>query len=129
MPPKAGAAGEKAKKTKKTDTAAEDDANRVAAPDRAEHEAEVEKVNAVIEGLQKNKAALAQKISERTGGKEEFFAQKLELKSKLDELTAKIDELMKGKAGFASNIDDARKERQEMGSALNKMKKTIGFKS
>lgn len=129
MPPKAGAAAEKPKKTKKTDTAVEDDANKVVQPDRAEHEAEVAKVNEVIEGLQKNKAALAQKISERTGGKEEFFSQKLELKSKLDELTKKIDELMGRKQGFNSNITEAKKERVEMGNALTKMKKTIGFKS
>jgi len=131
MPPKAADPKAKAKAApkKKPEKKAEEeeDSNRVPAPDRASHDAELAKIQEVIDGFQKKQATLAQRIAERSGGKEEFFAKKAELRAQLDEFSSKINALMDQKAGIQKLVGDKRAEGQEMKESLNKMKKTIGY--
>jgi len=136
MPPKAaapkaeGKAKAKAAAAKaKAKTEEEEDKNRVAQPDRAAFDEAVAKIQEVIDGFQKEQQGLATKIAERSGGKEEFFAKKAELRSQLDEFSAKIGALMERKDEINKAMGDKRQEGQEMRQQLNKMKKSIGYTS
>jgi len=129
MPPKEAAAKGKAKAKAKVEKKEEDEKDRVQAPDREAFDAELAKIQEVIDGYQKQQASLAEKIRARSGGKDEFFAQKAELRAKLDEFSGKIDGLMERKGEVNKAIGDKRQEGMDMKNQLNKMKKSIGFTS
>ncbi|CAE7768936.1 unnamed protein product [Symbiodinium microadriaticum] len=75
---------------------------------------------------------------ERSGGKEEFYAKKAELRAQLDVITDKINGLMEKKDEINKAVGNKREEGREMrsqlkpgidGSGGNSMKKTVGFTS
>merc|ERR1719215_8763 len=125
MPPK----GDAKAKSKAKPKAEEEAGDRIPAPDRAAFDEATGKIQEAIDALQKEQQALGAKISERSGGKEEFFAQKAELRGQLDEFTNKINELMERKGDINSAMGEKRQEGVEMRQQLNKMKKSIGFSS
>jgi len=116
----------KAKPAKKQE---EDEGPKMDAPDRAEFDAAVAKIQEAIEGLQQEQQALQAQIKERSGGKDDYYTQRAEFKAQLDEFTAKIDELMEQKSGINKAVGDKRAEGQEMKNQLAKMKKSIGYNS
>lgn len=109
--------------------AKEEEDPKMQAPDREEFDAEMEKISQVIEGFQTQQAALAVKINDRSGGKEEYFQKRDELKGKLNELSAKIDVLMEKKNDINKAMGEKRQEGMDMRNQLNKMKKSIGYTS
>jgi len=130
MPPKADPkAKAKAEAKKKAKVEEEDESGRMQPPDRTAFDEASAKIQESIDALQKTQADLAKKIAERSGGKEEFFAKKAELRAQLDEFSAKIDKLMERKTEISKAIGDKRQEGVEMRSQLNKMKKSIGYTS
>jgi uncharacterized coiled-coil DUF342 family protein len=129
--PKAKAKAEskaKAKSAAKKD-GEEEKGDRVPQPDRAEYEAAVQAIQDAIDKFQQKQKALGAKIAERSGGKEEFFAQKTVLRGQLDEFSAKIDALMGKKNELNESIGAKKAEKAEMAANLSKMKKSIGFTS
>mmetsp|Transcript_71289 Transcript_71289/g.153787 ORF Transcript_71289/g.153787 Transcript_71289/m.153787 type:complete len:554 (-) Transcript_71289:271-1932(-) len=108
---------------------AEPEADKVPPPDRAAFEETMNKIQEAIDGFQKKQAAITVKIQARSGGKEEFFAQKAALRGQLDEFAGKIDTLMEKRNGINAQIGAKRAETQDAKQALGKMKKELGFKS
>lgn len=88
--PKAGA--KKKKEPKKQEE--EDAGPKMDPPDKEAFEASLKEVQDAIDGLQAQQQELGKKISERSGGKDEYFAKRNEYKAQLNEFTAKIDALM-----------------------------------
>jgi uncharacterized coiled-coil DUF342 family protein len=135
MPPKAApaaAADPKAKAKGKAKSKAEkkeEDGPKMDPPDRTEFDAAVAKIQEDIDGFQKEQKALAARIGERSGGKDEYYAKRAEFRAQLDEFTAKIDEIMERKGGIQKSIGDKRQEGMDMKNQLNKMKKAIGYTS
>jgi len=107
----------------------EDTGPKMEAPDKTEFEAENAKIQEVIEGLQAKQAELGAKISERSGGKDEYFAKRNEYRAQLDEFTKKIDELMGRKDEINKGITEKKQEGADMRTQLGKMKKSIGYTS
>merc|ERR1712194_38506 len=107
----------------------EDEGPKMDAPDRAAFDAAVAKIQEEIEGFQKEQQALAGKISERSGGKDDYYSQRAEIRAQLDEFTAQIDKLMEQKGSINKAMDDKKAEGQEMKTQLGKMKKSIGYNS
>merc|ERR1719188_2734687 len=99
------------------------------APDRAEFDAQLEVIQKTIDGLQAQQVVLGAKISERSGGKDEYFAKRNEYRAQLDEFTKKIDDLMARKEALNKGINDKKQEGADMRNQLSKMKKSIGFTS
>jgi len=128
MAPKADpkAAPKKKKAEKKEE---EDDGPKMEPPNKAEFEAALAEIQTVIDGLQGQQQELGKKISERSGGKDEYFAKRNEYRAQLDEFTAKIDALMEQKQSINKGINDKKAEGMEMKNQLSKMKKSIGYTS
>merc|ERR1719188_668725 len=99
------------------------------APDKAEFEAQLEGIQKTIDGLQAQQVVLGAKISERSGGKDEYFAKRNEYRAQLDEFTKKIDDLMARKETLNKGIADKKQQGADMRNQLSKMKKSIGFTS
>jgi len=130
MPPKADAAAKaKGKAKAKKVEVQEDDKDKVQPPSREEFDEALAKIQEVIDGFQKQQADFSTKISARSGGKDEFFAKKAELRGQLDEFSAKIDALMEKKNDINKAMGDKRQEGMEMRNQLNKMKKSVGYTS
>merc|ERR1740123_1231890 len=131
MAPKAAAdakASAKAK-AKKAKVVEEDEGPKMDPPNREEFDAPMEEIQKTIEGFQAEQAALAAKISERSGGKDEYFAKRNEYRAQLDEFTKKIDDLMARKEELNKGISEKKQEGADMRNQLSKMKKSIGFTS
>jgi len=136
MAPKAAAAEPKAKadpkakaKGKAKAAKVEDEEPKMDAPDRAALDAAVAKIQEEIEGFQKEQQALAGKISGKSGGKDQYYAERAEIRAQLDEFSAKIDVLMEQKGGAHKAMTDKKAEGQDMKNELSKMKKSIGYNS
>jgi len=130
--PKAKADSKPKKAPKKEKEEGEDEKSKVPAmpqPDREAFDASLAKIQEAIEKLQKKQASFAGKISERSGGKDEFYAKKAELRAQLDELSGKMNELQAKKEEIEKSVNSRREEGKEMRSSLNNMKKSIGFGS
>jgi len=128
MAPKADPkAGAKKKKPEKKEE--EDDGPKMEPPNKAEFEAALAEIQTVIDGLQAQQQELGKKISERSGGKDEYFAKRNEYRAQLDEFTAKIDALMEQKQSINKGINDKKAEGMAMKDQLSKMKKSIGYTS
>jgi len=117
----------KAKAKGKAKKEAEDEGPKMEAPDRAEFDAAVAKIQEEIDGIQKEQKKLTEQISGRSSGKDEYYAKRGEIKIQLDEFTAKIDELVAKKGEIQKAVGDKRAEGQEMKNSLQKMKKAIGY--
>jgi len=126
--PKAKAEPKKVKKEKEEKDPA-DLIEKVPQPDPDAFKEKVAKVNEDIEKLQKKQAALAEKIKERSGGKEGFFAEKQALRNQLDEYSGKMNELQAKKEEINKQVGDKRQEGRDMKTQLTKMKKSIGYSS
>merc|ERR1719421_2079898 len=100
---------------------------KVEKPDREAFEEKAAKKNERIESLQKELAALAKKIGEKSHGKDEHFAKKTELRQQLDEESAKMDELQAKKDALQKSIGDKVAEGKQLRDGLNKMKRDIGY--
>jgi uncharacterized coiled-coil DUF342 family protein len=125
--PKAAAAKSKAKAKAKAEAA--DEGPKVEPPSREEFDAAVAKIQEDIDGFEQEKKALTAKISERSGGKDDYYAKRAEFRAQLDEFTAKIDALMAQKGDVNKAMGEKRTEGLEMKNQLNKMKKSIGYTS
>merc|ERR1740123_1415665 len=131
MAPKAAAdakASAKAK-AKKAKVVEEDEGPKMDPPNKEEFDAAMDEIQKTIEGFQAQQAALAAKISERSGGKDEYFAKRNEYRAQLDEFTKKIDDLMARKEQLNKGISEKKQEGADMRNQLSKMKKRIGFTS
>merc|ERR1712129_375409 len=84
-------------------------------------------VQDTIDGLQAQQQELGKKISERSGGKDEYFAKRNGYKAQLNEFTAKIDALMARKDELNKGITEKKQEGADMRTQLSKMKKSIGY--
>lgn len=105
----------------------EEEAPKKPQPDRAAFEVECAKVQEAIDALQLEHGLIAKQILERSGGKEEFFRQKDELRGQLDEFSKKIEDLMSRKMDVNKGVQEKRQEGADMRQQLNKMKKSIGY--
>jgi len=108
---------------------AEEEKPKVAAPDKQAFEDKVAKIQEEIEKLQKKQKAISEQIYERSGGKDEFYAKKAELRAQLDELSGKMNELYAKKEELDKAMTGKREEGKQMRNDLNSMKKSIGFTS
>jgi len=127
--PKSKASQAKEKKKAKAEKPEEDEGPKMEPPNKAEFEAGLAEIQKVIDGLQEQQAELGKKISERSGGKDEYFAKRNEFRAQLDEFTAKIDALMARKEEINKGISDKKQEGAEMKNQLGKLKKSIGYTS
>jgi len=98
-------------------------------PNKTEFEAALAEIQANIDRLQQQQGELGAKISERSGGKDEYFNKRNEYRAQLDEFTAKIDALMARKEELNKGINEKRQEGADMRNQLSKMKKSIGYTS
>jgi len=115
------------KKEKKVD--AEDAKPHMPAPDFDAYQEKVAKVQAVIDDLQKQSAKLTDEMKGRSSGKEDFFSKKAIIRAELDEVSGKMNALQEQKESINKALGDRTAESAEMKSAVNKMKKSIGFTS
>lgn len=122
-----GSKEKKAKPEKKEDPA--DAIPKVEKPDRDKHQEKVEKVNEAVNALQAKLKELSARIAERSTGKEDFFAQKAELRKKLDERSAVINQLVEEKESIMKQMGDKREEGKSMRTELNKLKKSMSYTS
>jgi len=118
----------KAKAPKKKEEG-EEEKPKMAAPDKSAFDEKVGKIQEDIEKLQKKQKGFGDKISERSGGKEEFYAKKAELRAQLDELSAKVNELHEKKDEIDKAMTGKREEGRQMRDQVKDMKKSIGFTS
>jgi uncharacterized coiled-coil DUF342 family protein len=123
---KAAAAKPKVKKEK---TPEEEEKPKLQAPDWAAFDEQVAQIQKDIDKLEKKKKDLADKISERSGGRDEFHTKRVELRAQLDELSEKMNQLQAQKDEINKAVGNKREEGREMRSQLNTMKKSIGFTS
>jgi len=127
--PKAKAdAKPKPKKAPKKDLEAEEKP-RLAAPDFEAYQETVNKVQEVIDKLQKESQKLTDEMKGRGSGKEDFFSKKAVIRAELDEVSSKMNVLQEQKESISKALGDRTAESAEMKSAVNKMKKSIGFTS
>jgi len=119
----------KPKKAPKKEAEEEDTGPKMDAPDKAEFEAGLAEIQKAIDDLQAQQQTLGKQISERSGGKDEYFAKRNEYRAQLDEFTAKIDDLMARKASINGAINEKKQEGVAMKAELGKMKKSIGYTS
>jgi len=119
----------KAKAAKKARVVEEEEGPKVEAPDWDAHNLELEKIQAAVTGLQEQQAALQEKITERSGGKEEYFKQREGFRVQLDAFQTKIQELLDKRESIQKNLGDKKTEGMEMKTKLNKMKRSIGYTS
>jgi len=102
---------------------------KVEQPDRAGLDATIAKIASEIEKFQAQQKAITAKIQERSGGKDDFFTQKAEIRKEFDAVAAELDALHKQKEQVLGAVDAHKAEGREMKDQLQKMKKTIGYGS
>merc|ERR1719335_2060852 len=86
-------------------------------------------VNAEVEKLQKRMGEIAEKVKERSTGKDEFFQKKQELRAKLDEVQGRIDSFAGKKDELYKEMESTRAQDKEAKNQLQKMKGSLGFTS
>merc|ERR1712151_1458525 len=104
----------------------ESEIEKVPQPDKNEFQEKVEKIQQEIDKLQKKHGDLTKKINERSGGKDEFFQKKNEIRAELDAHSATINALHAQKDEIQKDKIDKKMESQEMKDKLYKMKGTFG---
>jgi uncharacterized coiled-coil DUF342 family protein len=118
-----------AKEKVKEEPRPEDLIPKVAMPNKEEYDEKLAAVQADIDKIQKQQQDLAKRISERSGGKDEYQAKRVELRAELDHWSGLIDGCKSQKDEISKTLGDAKAEGQQQRSELNKMKKSIGFTS
>jgi hypothetical protein len=125
---KAGAKAEVAKKEKKKEEERPEDLiPRVEMPKKEEFEEKLAAVQADIDKIQKQQQDLAKRISERSGGKDEYQTKRAELRAELDHWSGLLDGCRSQKDEISKALGDKKAEGQEQRNELNKMKKSIGY--
>uniref|UniRef100_A0A7S4W2P8 Nuclear segregation protein Bfr1 n=1 Tax=Alexandrium monilatum TaxID=311494 RepID=A0A7S4W2P8_9DINO len=127
--PKAKAKADSKKKEKSDRPKPEDEIPKVDSPDKDEYDAKIKKIGEEIEALSGEQRDLQAKINERSSGKEQFFAQKLEFRKQLDALSEQMNVFQERKDEINKAVGDKVQEGREMRQQLNKMKKSIGYSS
>eukprot|EP00448_Togula_jolla_P038322 CAMPEP_0170621250 /NCGR_PEP_ID=MMETSP0224-20130122/28503_1 /TAXON_ID=285029 /ORGANISM="Togula jolla, Strain CCCM 725" /LENGTH=478 /DNA_ID=CAMNT_0010947501 /DNA_START=82 /DNA_END=1518 /DNA_ORIENTATION=- len=102
---------------------------KVDQPDRAAFDEKVAAIGVEIEKLQKEQKGLSERINERSGGKDEFFQKKAELRAQLDECSKHMNALQARKDDINKMFGDKQAEGREMRQQVNKLKKSIGYTS
>lgn len=118
-----------AKMKAKREERPEDAIPKVEMPKKEEFEEKLQAVQDEIDKLQKQQQDLAKRISERSGGKDEYQTKRAELRAELDHWSGLLDGCRERKGAISAQLGEKKAEGQEMKSELNKMKKTIGFTS
>jgi len=116
----------KPKKEKKSE---EDEAPKMQAPDFEAHQEKQNKVQEVIDKLQKESQQLTAEMQGRSSGKEDFFTKKAVIRAELDEVSSKMNVLQEQKEGISKALGDRSAESGAMKEEVKKMKKSIGFTS
>jgi len=124
------AAAKKQPKEKKEKAEEEEPAKpRVEAPNQEAHQEALQKIQEAIDKIQKEAAGFTAQIKERSGGKEDFFSKKTEIKAELDAVSEKIGALMTRKQEIQGAIGNKREEQSAMRNDLIKMKKSMTYQS
>lgn len=129
MAPKAAAAKGEKKPKKTQPEAAEDESEKVKAPDRTVFDEKLAKVAKEIEELQVKQKALSTQIGDRSSGKEEFFAKKAEIGKRLDDVSQRWNDMKAQKDEIMGQLKGKREEGIAMRSELNKLKKDMPYTS
>jgi uncharacterized coiled-coil DUF342 family protein len=127
--PAAGKAKAKPKAKGKSKAEKEEEEPKMQPPDAEEFEAAMTKIQETIDEYSTQQQELAKKISERSGGKDEYFAKRKEYKDQLDQFQFKLNDLSARKEEINKAMGENRKEGVDMRNQLNKMKKSIGYTS
>jgi uncharacterized coiled-coil DUF342 family protein len=98
-------------------------------PNKEEFEEKLAAVQADVDKLQKQQQDLAKRISERSGGKDEYQTKRAELRAELDHWSGLLDGCRAQKEEISKSLGDQKAQGMEQRSELNKMKKSIGFTS
>jgi len=117
----------KAEPKKKEEPRPEDLIEKVNQPNKEEFEEKLAAVQAQVDKLQKEQQELAKRISERSGGKDEYQTKRAELRAELDHWSGLLDGCRAQKEEISKALGDKKAEGMEQRSELNKMKKSIGF--
>merc|ERR1740138_563498 len=102
---------------------------RIPAPDREAFDEKTKAFQEAIDKLQAEQRAITDSINKRTGGKDEFYSKKAELRGQLDEFSQKINALQEKKESIQKAMGEKRAEGMQMKSDLSKMKKSVGYTS
>merc|ERR1719277_2234641 len=115
---------------KKAEASKEDDPTaRIPAPDREAFDEKTKAIQEAIDKLQAEQRSITDNINKRSGGKDEFYSKKAELRGQLDEFSQKINALQEQKEGIQKAMGEKRAEGMQMKSDLSKMKKSVGYTS
>merc|ERR1712187_107685 len=114
---------------KKDEPRPEDLIEKVEAPDDKDFDSRLEAVQSEMDKLQTEQQTLNKKISERSGGKDEYQKQRLDLRAQLDLWSAKMDEVKRRKEEITGKIEEDKQANIQAKSDLAKMKKSIGYGS
>merc|ERR1719261_2455362 len=98
----------KAEAKKKEEPRPEDLIPKVEMPKKEEYEEKLQAVQDEIEKLQKQQQDLAKRISERSGGKDEYQAKRAELRAELDHWSGLLDECRSKKEGISKALGEKR---------------------
>jgi len=107
----------------------EDQMPKMDPPDQDAFNEKIQNIQTEIDKLQTQQSAITAKINERSGGKEDFFQKKAEIRAELDAVSARMDEIQGKKEGIQKTIGDSQQQAKDMRKELNSMKKSIGFTS
>ncbi|CAE8626327.1 unnamed protein product [Polarella glacialis] len=99
----------------------QEEKNEMAQLDREAFEAEVNAIPDDIERLQKEQGPFQDEISGRSDGKEEFHAEKTELRAQLDELSHELNELQAKKDEINPGLGNEKEEAKAMKEGLGYM--------
>jgi chromosome segregation ATPase len=119
----------KSEPKKKEEPRPEDLIEKVNMPNKEEFEEKLAAVQADVDKLQKQQQDLAKRISERSGGKDEYQTKRAELRAELDHWSGLLDGCRAQKEEISKSLGDQKAQGMEQRSELNKMKKSIGFTS
>merc|ERR1719273_870976 len=99
------------------------------APDREAFQEKMEKMQQEIENLQKEKREINQQISDRSGGRDEFFTQRDAIKAQLNQINEQLEEYETKKSGINEGVVKKKQEQTDARNQINKMKRSIGYDS
>merc|ERR1712113_696668 len=98
-------------------------------PDREAFQEKMEQMQGEIENLQKEKREINQQISDRSGGRDEFFTQRDAIKAQLNAINEQLEEYEAKKSGINEGVVKKKQEQTDARNQINKMKRSIGYDS
>ena len=102
---------------------------RIPAVDKKSYDDKIDTLDAELKTLIAKQQTMNKTISDKSGGKEEFFRQRDEVKAKLDANQKTLNDLDAAKTKVQESIQTKQKAGHETLAEINSMKKTIGFSS